>query len=48
MTCWPEKPADLGITPENRRDHDDYIGNWLQVLKYDIHGAFLLGPKKQT
>jgi antirestriction protein ArdC len=27
--------ADLGITPEIRADHADYIGNWLKILQHD-------------
>ena len=27
--------ADLGITPETRADHADYIGSWLKALKDD-------------
>ena len=32
--------ADLGIAPEIRDDHADYIGNWLKVLKNDKRAVF--------
>ena len=32
--------ADLGITPEIREDHADYIGHWLKVLQGDKHAIF--------
>ena len=32
--------ADLGITPEVRADHADYIGHWLKVLAEDNHAIF--------
>jgi antirestriction protein ArdC len=32
--------ADIGITPEIRADHADYIGNWLLVLKEDKRAIF--------
>lgn len=32
--------ADLGITPEIREDHADYIGHWLKVLSEDKHAIF--------
>ena len=32
--------ADLGITPEIREDHADYIGHWLNVLQDDTHAIF--------
>lgn len=32
--------ADLGITPDVRRDHADYIGSWLEVLKHDKRAIF--------
>ena len=32
--------ADLGITPEIRADHADYIGHWLKVLAEDKHAIF--------
>lgn len=32
--------ADLGITPEVRADHADYIGHWLEVLKSDNRAIF--------
>ena len=32
--------ADLGITPEVRQDHADYIGTWLKVLKDDKKAIF--------
>jgi antirestriction protein ArdC len=32
--------ADLGITPEIREDHADYIGHWLKVLAEDTHAIF--------
>jgi hydrogenase/urease accessory protein HupE len=32
--------AEIGITPEIRADHADYIGHWLQVLKEDKRAIF--------
>ncbi len=32
--------ADLGITPEIRTDHADYIGHWLNVLREDKRAIF--------
>ena len=32
--------ADLGLTPEPRPDHADYIGTWLQALKNDKRAIF--------
>jgi antirestriction protein ArdC len=32
--------ADLGITPEIRADHADYLGHWLKVLQNDTHAIF--------
>ena len=32
--------ADLGITPEVRKDHAAYIASWLQVLKNDKRFIF--------
>jgi antirestriction protein ArdC len=32
--------ADIGITPEIREDHADYIGHWLQVLREDKRAIF--------
>lgn len=32
--------ADIGITPEIRADHADYLGHWLQVLKEDKRAIF--------
>ena len=32
--------ADLGITPEIRKDHADYIGHWLKVIHDDKHAIF--------
>lgn len=32
--------ADLGITPEVREDHADYIASWLNVLKEDKRAIF--------
>ena len=32
--------ADLGITPEIREDHADYIGHWLNVLAEDNRAIF--------
>jgi len=32
--------ADLGITPEIRADHADYIGHWLNVLREDKRAIF--------
>ena len=32
--------AELGITPEVRQDHADYLGHWLTVLKEDKRAIF--------
>lgn len=32
--------AEIGITPEIRADHADYIGHWLKVLKEDKRAIF--------
>jgi antirestriction protein ArdC len=32
--------ADLGITPEIRADHADYVGHWLNVLREDKRAIF--------
>jgi antirestriction protein ArdC len=32
--------TDLGITPEVREDHADYIGHWLEILAEDKHAIF--------
>ncbi len=32
--------ADLGITPEVREDHADYLGHWLSVVKEDKRAIF--------
>ncbi len=32
--------AELGITPEIRQDHADYLGHWLTVLKEDKRAIF--------
>ena len=32
--------TDLGLTPEIREDHADYIGHWLKVLAEDKHAIF--------
>jgi len=32
--------AELGITPEVRQDHADYLGHWLAVLKEDKRAIF--------
>jgi len=32
--------ADLGLTPEPRADHADYIGSWLKALKNDKRAIF--------
>jgi antirestriction protein ArdC len=32
--------ANIGITPEIREDHADYIGHWLSVLKQDKRAIF--------
>lgn len=39
--------ADLDITPEPRRDHADYIGNWLKVLKDDKRAIFTAAAHAQ-
>jgi antirestriction protein ArdC len=37
--------ADLGITDEPRRDHAQYLDNWLQVLKADKKAIFTAASK---
>jgi antirestriction protein ArdC len=32
--------AELGITPEVRQDHADYLGHWLTILKEDKRAIF--------
>jgi hypothetical protein len=32
--------AELGITPEVRQDHADYLGHWLTVFKEDKRAIF--------
>lgn len=32
--------ADLGVTPEPRADHADYLGQWLGILKEDMRAIF--------
>lgn len=39
--------AALGITPEVRADHADYIGNWLEVLKHDKRAIFTAASHAQ-
>lgn len=39
--------AALGITPEVRGDHADYIGNWLEVLKSDKRAIFTAASHAQ-
>ena len=40
--------AELGITPETRPDHAQYIANWLQVLKSDKRAIFNAASKAQA
>ena len=37
--------GDLGITPEPRADHAQYIANWLQLLKNDKKAVFAAASK---
>jgi antirestriction protein ArdC len=37
--------GDLGITPEPRADHAQYIANWLQLLKTDKKAVFAAASK---
>jgi antirestriction protein ArdC len=39
--------ADLGITPEVRDDHAQYIANWLTVLKNDKRAVFTAASHAQ-
>ena len=39
--------ADLGITPEVRPDHADYIGSWLTTLKMDTRFIFTAAAHAQ-
>jgi antirestriction protein ArdC len=39
--------AILGITPETRDDHAQYIGHWLQVMKGDNHVIFSAASEAQ-
>lgn len=39
--------ADLGLTPEPRPDHADYIGHWLKVLKGDKRFLFTAASHAQ-
>ena len=40
--------AELGITPETRPDHAQYIANWLEVLKSDKRAIFNAASKAQA
>jgi antirestriction protein ArdC len=37
--------GDLGINPEPRADHAQYISNWLKVLKDDKRAVFTAASK---
>lgn len=37
---------DLGITPEPRADHAQYIAHWLKILKEDNKAAFTAAATK--
>ena len=37
--------AELGITPEPRLDHAQYVNNWLAVLKKDTRAIFTAAAK---
>ncbi len=37
--------SDLGLTPEPRLDHAQYIKNWLTVLKSDTKAVFTAASK---
>ena len=39
--------ADLGITPEVRKDHAAYLASWLQVLKTDSRAIFTAAAQAQ-
>lgn len=39
--------ADLDLTPEPRRDHVDYLGHWLKVLKQDKRAIFTAASHAQ-
>ena len=39
--------ADLGLSPEPRADHADYIGAWLKVLKGDTRAIFTAASQAQ-
>ena len=39
--------ADLGITPEVRDDHAQYLGHWLAVLKSDSRAIFTAAAHAQ-
>lgn len=40
--------ADLGVTPEPREDHAQYIANWLKVLKADKKAIFTAASRAQA
>lgn len=40
--------ADLGVTPEPRDDHAQYIANWLKVLKQDKKAIFTAASRAQA
>lgn len=40
--------ADLGVTPEPRDDHAQYIAHWLKVLKTDKKAIFTAASKAQA
>ncbi len=39
--------ADLGVTPEVRDDHAQYLGHWLSVLKSDSRAIFTAAAHAQ-
>jgi antirestriction protein ArdC len=39
--------ADLGITPEIREDHAQYLSDWLAVLKADHRAIFTAAAHAQ-
>lgn len=39
--------TDLGLSPEPRADHADYIGVWLNVLKGDTRAIFTAASQAQ-
>ena len=39
--------ADIGLSPEPRTDHADYIGAWLKVLKNDTRAIFAAASQAQ-